>query len=163
MAWGGLGKFGFWLKTIRTPSHMHKYKSHPCKKRFIPWSSYFIYHIQLLFCFMKTAFLWHLLKMFASAAWKSQSSFRVWTNFNAPLFICPKEILIAQIFSPPLILNGHSLRSIVILQYFLGNNYHKLKHIGPDWHIQIKDRAIEPVWTLEGSKHSFQTIGIYIN
>ncbi len=49
-----------------------------------PFRAHILYtQIQLLI--MKTAFLWHLLKMFASETWKIPPPIRVWNIFQTPL------------------------------------------------------------------------------
>ncbi len=68
-----------------------------------------IWYNQIQLLFMKTTFLWHLLKMFASEAWKRTNPlFRVWINIQPPTWFKmvppPKSDL-----TPMSGFNGHSL------------------------------------------------------
>ncbi len=85
----GVGKIwsATWTK-IRPPLLAHEKKSKPpwAHKNFTPppLNSYFIYPNSLFFSFffMKTSFLWHLLKMIVCEAWHIIHPSSVWKNIH---------------------------------------------------------------------------------
>ncbi len=62
-------------------------------------------HTQIQLFVMKTAIVWHLIKMFDNEVWKKH--FRVWQKFNSPLG--PKKSNSKIVMTPLSVLTSHSL------------------------------------------------------